>query len=88
MACVISASAKPAANNNQDNTKAEKQAKERARIEEENNKLTAANELVSRSFKADNEALNAGRFDEAIEAFSEGIAARRKPALYVTCFEA
>jgi tetratricopeptide (TPR) repeat protein len=45
-------------------------------VEEQNRKITEGNEVVSRTFKAGNEALNAGRAEEAIKHYSEGIAAR------------
>jgi tetratricopeptide (TPR) repeat protein len=91
IACVVSASAqgaKPVAGNAEDKAKAEAFEKERARIEELNKKIAAANEVLSRTFKAGNEALNAGRYDEAIAAYSEGIAAREEAALYANRSEA
>jgi tetratricopeptide (TPR) repeat protein len=64
----------------------EKKVKE---IEAKNAEITKSNEVISRTFKAGNEALNAGRFDEAIAAYNEGIAARPdEPALLTNLSEA
>jgi tetratricopeptide (TPR) repeat protein len=45
-------------------------------IEESNRKITTANEIVQRTFSAGNAALNAGRVEEAIAQYREGLAAR------------
>src|SRR5688572_18191803 len=90
IACVVSASpqgTKPDAK--ADKAKAEEAYdRELARVAEENKKIAAANEVLSRTFKAGNEALNAGRYDEAIAAYDEGIAVRGEPALYTNRSEA
>lgn len=72
----------------EDKAKAAEAAKERARIEEENKKISGSNEVVARTFKAGNEALNAGRYDEAIASYDEGLAAREEVALYANRSEA
>lgn len=72
----------------EDKAKAEEAAKERARVEAENTKIANSNEVVARTFKAGNEALNAGRYDEAITAYSEGLAAREEVALFANRSEA
>jgi tetratricopeptide (TPR) repeat protein len=67
----------------------ERLERENARIEEENRKITAANETVVRTFKAGNEAINAGRYDEAIAQYREGLAVRPdEPALLTNLSEA
>jgi cytochrome c-type biogenesis protein CcmH/NrfF len=58
-------------------------------VEEQNQNIEASNATVSRAFKAGNEALNAGRVDEAITHYNEGIAARPdEPALLTNLSEA
>ena len=67
----------------------ERLERETARIEEENKKITAANEIVARTFKAGNEAIFAGRYDEAIAQYREGLAARPdEPAILANLSEA
>jgi tetratricopeptide (TPR) repeat protein len=63
---------------------AEALAAERARVAEENRKIAAANEVVSRSFRAGNDALTAGRIDEAIVRYREGLAVRPNEAALLT----
>jgi tetratricopeptide (TPR) repeat protein len=51
-------------------------------IDEGNRKITATNEIISRTFRDGNAALNAGRVEEAIAQYREGLAARPdEPAL-------
>ncbi|HYH84885.1 MAG TPA: carboxypeptidase regulatory-like domain-containing protein [Pyrinomonadaceae bacterium] len=60
-------------------------------IEEGNKKITESNEIVSRTFKAGNDALAATppRFDEAVTQFREGLAARPdEAALLINLSEA
>ena len=57
-------------------------------VEEQNKKITQSNEVVARTFKAGNDALQANRFDEAIAAYNEGLAAREEVALYTNRAEA
>ncbi len=45
-------------------------------VAEDNARITRANEIVSRTFKAGNEALGAGRVEDAIALYREGLAAR------------
>ncbi len=60
-----------------------------AQAEEANKKIAADNETVSRTFREGNEALKAGRYDEAVNAYREGLAARPdEPALLVNLAEA
>jgi len=66
----------------------EKRLAEEARIKASNEKIVAGNEVVSRTFKAGNEALNAGNFDEAIRQYEEGLSAREEPALFANRSEA
>ena len=56
----------------------EELARKNAEIEEKNKKITESNEIVSRTFKAGNDALFATppRYDEAIAQYKEGLAAR------------
>lgn len=65
-----------------------KAAAEIARVKAENEKISNSNEVVSRTFKAGNEALIANRYDEAIAAYSEGLAAREEVALFANKSEA
>lgn len=58
-------------------------------VEEQNRKIEEGNTIVARTFKAGNEALNAGRVDEAITHYNEGLAARSdEPALLTNISEA
>jgi hypothetical protein len=58
-------------------------------VEEHNKKVTEGNEVISRTFKAGNEALNANRVEEAITQYREGLAARpEEPALLANLSEA
>jgi tetratricopeptide (TPR) repeat protein len=74
--------AAPAAQPKESEEERKKREAEIARIEESNRKITNANEIVSRTFKAGNDALSAKRYDEAIAQYNEGIAAREEPALF------
>ena len=63
-----------------DKAKAEELAKENAKIEASNKKITEANEIIARTFKAGNEALNAANAaskasnsDQAIQKFTEAV---------------
>jgi tetratricopeptide (TPR) repeat protein len=58
-------------------------------IEEKNKKITEGNEIVSRTFKAGNDALAAKNYDAAIAAYNEGLAARpNEPALLMNLSDA
>ncbi|HEX8559522.1 MAG TPA: hypothetical protein VF668_15575 [Pyrinomonadaceae bacterium] len=58
-------------------------------VEDKNKKITEANETISRTFKAGNEALSANRLDEAVALYQEGLAARAdEPALLSNLSEA
>ena len=60
-----------------------------AEIIKKNEEITKANEIIGRTFKAGNDALNAGRLDEAITQYQEGLAARSdEPALLTNLSEA
>ena len=73
----------------EDRAAREKREKEIAEIEAKNRKITETNEIISRTFKAGNEALSAGRLEEAIKHYSEGVAARAdEPALLSNLSEA
>lgn len=58
-----------------DKAKREDIQRRNAQIEEQNRKITAINETVKRTFTGGNEALRAGRYDEAIAQYNEGLAA-------------
>jgi hypothetical protein len=65
--------------------------KKNAEIEKKNAEITKSNEVVTRTFKAGNDALFATppRYDEAIAAYKEGLAARPdEPALLTNLSEA
>ena len=66
--------------------KAAREAKEKeiAEIEKKNAEITASNELIGRVFKAGNDALNAGKYDEAITNYREGVAARPEEVALLT----
>jgi tetratricopeptide (TPR) repeat protein len=58
-------------------------------IEESNREITAANDIIQRTFRAGNAALSAGRVEEAIAQYREGLAARPdEPALLANFSEA
>ena len=92
IAAIGSAPASPAASAGESaETRAvrERLERESARIAEENKRITTANEIVARTFKAGNEAINAGRYDEAIAQYREGLAARAdEPAILTNLSEA
>ena len=74
-----------------DKERAEREELERKNreIEETNRKITAANEIGVRTLRAGNAALNAGRVEEAIAQYREGLAARPdEPALLANLSEA
>lgn len=69
----------------------EEMAKKNAEITKKNEEITKGNETVARTFKAGNDALFATppRFDEAIAAYREGLAARPdEPALLTNLSDA
>lgn len=69
--------------------KREEMERKVAEIQKQNEEITRTNELVATSFKAGNEALFAGRLDEAITQFRAGLAARPdEPALLTNLSEA
>lgn len=58
-------------------------------VEEGNKKIVESNEVIARTFKAGNEALNAGRLEDAITQYREGLATRpEEPALLTNLSEA
>lgn len=60
-----------------------------AEIVKKNEEITKTNETISSTFKAGNDALNAGRLDEAITQYQTGLAARAdEPALLTNLSEA
>ncbi|HJP95657.1 MAG TPA: carboxypeptidase regulatory-like domain-containing protein [Pyrinomonadaceae bacterium] len=74
-------SAAPAKESAADKAKREELAKKNAEIEASNKKITEANEVISRTFKAGNEALNAAgllskdkKSDEAVQKYTEAVA--------------
>jgi tetratricopeptide (TPR) repeat protein len=89
MGSAPAAPAAPAGESAETRAARERLEHESARIAEENNRITAANEIVARTFKAGNEAVNAGRYDEAIAQYREGLAARPdEPAILTNLSEA
>jgi tetratricopeptide (TPR) repeat protein len=75
----------PAAGGNEsaaDRAKREELARKNEEIMAANKKASEVNEIITRTFKAGNEAVKAGNFDEAIKQFDAGIAADpEQPAL-------
>ncbi|HEX8747889.1 MAG TPA: carboxypeptidase regulatory-like domain-containing protein, partial [Pyrinomonadaceae bacterium] len=59
----------------EDKAKAEELRRKNEEIQRSNEKNVKINEVVSRTFKAGNEALKAKRYDEAITLYNEGLAA-------------
>ncbi|HEV2706492.1 MAG TPA: tetratricopeptide repeat protein [Pyrinomonadaceae bacterium] len=94
-AAATPAAAAAAADTKESKEEREKRLAETAKIEAENQKIVNSNEVVSRTFKAGNEARIAGikasseknfsaaipNFDEAIRQYEEGLAAREDTAL-------
>lgn len=66
----------------EDKAKREEMERKIKEIESRNQKITQANEIVGRTFKAGNEFLNAKNYDAAIAQYNEGLAARDEAALY------
>jgi tetratricopeptide (TPR) repeat protein len=65
-----------------DRAKREELLKKNAEIEAANKKITDANAIIARTFKAGNEALSVKNYDEAIRQYDEGLAADpEQPAL-------
>ena len=79
----------PAAESAADRARREELERKVKEVEEANARIDAANQIVSRTFQAGNAALNAGRLDEAITQYREGLAARAdEPALLTNLSEA
>jgi Carboxypeptidase regulatory-like domain/Tetratricopeptide repeat len=73
----------------EDKAKREELDRKVKEIEDKNKKIEEGNAIISRTFKAGNDALNANRLDEAIAAYQEGLAARAdEPALLTNLSEA
>ena len=92
IAAMPSAPAAPAASASESaETRALRERQERniRAIQEKNREIQRINETVARTFNAGNEAINAGRNDEAIAQYREGLAARSdEPALLTNLAEA
>lgn len=73
----------------EDKARREELNKKVAEVEEKNKKIEENNAVISRTFKAGNDALTANRLDEAIASYQEGLAARAdEPALLTNLSEA
>lgn len=69
--------------------KREELERQNAEITKKNEEIQKSNETISATFKAGNEALNAGRLDDAIAQYQSGLAARGdEPALLTNLSEA
>jgi len=79
----------PAAESKEARARREELERKTREIEAKNAEITKSNEVIARTFKAGNEALNAGKWDEAITHYNEGITARAdEPALLSNLSEA
>ncbi|MCA1621130.1 MAG: carboxypeptidase regulatory-like domain-containing protein [Acidobacteria bacterium] len=79
----------PASESKEDKAKREELAKKVAEVEEKNKKIEEGNAVITRTFKAGNDSLSAGRLDDAIASYREGLAARPdEPALLANLSEA
>ncbi|MDQ3804652.1 MAG: carboxypeptidase regulatory-like domain-containing protein [Acidobacteriota bacterium] len=79
----------PAAESKESKAAREERERKIKEVEAKNAEITKSNEVISRTFKAGNEALTANRFDEAITHYNEGLAARPdEPALLTNLSEA
>jgi tetratricopeptide (TPR) repeat protein len=67
-----------------DKAKREEIIKKNKEIEEKNKRNTDINEVIGRTFKAGNEALQAKNYDEAIKQFDEGLSADPEQAALYT----
>lgn len=76
-----SAAAAPA-ESSEDKAKREEMERKIKEIESRNQKITQANEIVGRTFKAGNDFLTAKNYDAAIAQYNEGLAARDEAALF------
>ncbi|HLM56835.1 MAG TPA: carboxypeptidase-like regulatory domain-containing protein [Pyrinomonadaceae bacterium] len=73
----------------EDKAKREELERKVKEVEEQNKKIVESNEVISRTFKAGNDALNANRVEEAITHYKEGLAVRpEEPALLANLSEA
>jgi len=80
--------AAPRGESKEEKAKREELERKVKEVEESNKKIVESNETIARTFKAGNEALNAGRVDDAIAQYKEGLAAREEPALLTNLSEA
>jgi hypothetical protein len=81
--------APPPSESKEDKARREELNKKVAEVEQKNKKIEENNAVISRTFKAGNDALSANRLDEAIAAYQEGLAARAdEPALLSNLSEA
>ncbi len=79
----------PSGESKEEKARREELAKKVAEVEEKNRKIEEGNTVISRTFKAGNDALQANRLDEAIASYQEGLAARAdEPALLTNLSEA
>ncbi|HEX8501782.1 MAG TPA: carboxypeptidase regulatory-like domain-containing protein [Pyrinomonadaceae bacterium] len=81
--------AAPPAESKEDKARREELDRKVKEIEEKNKKIEESNAVISRTFKAGNDALSANNLDEAIRQYQEGLAARSdEPALLTNLSEA
>jgi tetratricopeptide (TPR) repeat protein len=76
--------AAPRSESKEEKAAREAREKEVADIEKKNAEITKSNEVVGHAFTAGNEALKAGKFDEAISSYREGLAARPEEVALLT----
>ena len=79
----------PSGESKEDKAKREELDRKVKEVEDKNRKIEEGNAVISRTFKAGNDALQANRLDEAIASYQEGLAARAdEPALLTNLSEA
>jgi tetratricopeptide (TPR) repeat protein len=72
----------PRGESKEEKAKREEMERKIKEIENENKKIEEGNAAITNALKAGNDAFNAKKYDEAVTAYSQGIASREEPVLY------